>query len=207
MKKLVLAAAALDKLAAQGRRRRRRDRDTARTAPPALTGWDNRGDDPCVSASRPAPTGGISRAAGAGHRALYGLLGVIALGAVAFLGLKRVEPPQLDLVMPTHARVGEVVILTGTGFSTRPERNLVYVGDFAARVLEAQRTRLLVEVPDMSLDTGQSALVRVAVGSNQTTSLNLTVEATLEPEPGSDTPEDDDGAAPTPRPRVPSPRS
>ena len=85
----------------------------------------------------------------------------------------------------------------------------MYVGDFAARVLEAQRTRLLVEVPDMSLDTGErsSALVRVAVGSNQTTSLKLTVESTLEPEPGSDAPADDDGAAPTPRPRVPSPPS
>jgi len=141
------------------------------------------------------------------RRALYGLLGLIALGAAGFLGLKRVEPPQLDLVMPSHARVGEVVILTGTGFATRPERNLVYVGDFAARVLEAGGTRLLVEVPDMSLDAGErkKAPVRVEVGSNQTTSLSLTVEASLEPEPGADATEDDDGVAPTPRPRVPSP--
>jgi hypothetical protein len=141
------------------------------------------------------------------RRALYGLLGLIALGAAAFLGLKRVQPPQLDLVMPSHARAGEVVILTGTGFSTRPERNLVYVGDFAARVLEARGNRLLVEVPDMSLDAGErkKATVRVEVGSNQTTSLPLTVEASLEREPGTDATEDDDGVAPTPRPRVPSP--
>jgi hypothetical protein len=142
------------------------------------------------------------------RRALYGLLGLIVLGAIAFVGLKKVEPPQLDLVMPTHARVGEVVILSGSGFSLRPERNAVYVGDFAARVLEANRTRLLVEVPDMSLDPGErkKAPVRVAVGSTQTRSQDLTVEASLEPEPGADTPEDDDDVAPTPRPRVP-PRS
>jgi len=142
------------------------------------------------------------------RRALYGLLGFIALGAVAYVGLKRVEPPQLDLVMPTHARVGEVVILSGTGFSLRPERNAVFVGDFAARVLEARANRLLVEVPDMSLDPGErkKAPVRVGVGSTQTTSRELTVEPSLEPEPGTDAPEDDDDVAPTPRPRVP-PRS
>jgi hypothetical protein len=135
---------------------------------------------------------------------LYGLLGLMALGVVAWFGLLKVEPPQLDLVMPTHARVGDVVILTGTGFALRPEKNSVYVGDYAARVLEATRNRLLIEVPDMALDPGERkvAPVRVVVGSTQSTPVELTVDSTAEPEPGSDTLEDDDGAAPTPRPRV-----
>ena len=50
------------------------------------------------------------------RRALYGLIGLIGLGAVAYVGLRSVEPPRLDLVMPTQARVGEVVILAGAGF-------------------------------------------------------------------------------------------
>ena len=138
------------------------------------------------------------------RRALYGLLGLMALGVVAWFGLLKVEPPQLDLVMPTHARVGEVVILTGTGFALRPEKNSVYIGDYAARVLESTRNRLLIEVPDMALDPGERkvAQVRVIVGSTQSTPVELTVDSTAEPEPGSETPEDDDGAAPTPRPRV-----
>lgn len=135
------------------------------------------------------------------RRALYGLLGLIAMGTAAYLGLKKVEPPQLDLVMPTHARVGEVVILSGTGFSPRPEKNVVYVGDYAARVLEATRNRLLVEVPDMALDPGEqkNAPVRVGVGSAQSKPLELRVGAPLEPEPGTDAPEEDE-ASPSPRP-------
>ena len=103
------------------------------------------------------------------RRALYGLLGLMALGLVAYVGLRRVEPPQLDLVMPSHARTGDVVILSGSAFSSRPERNVVYVGDYAARVLEATRSRLLIEVPDMALDPGErkKAPVRVIVGSQE----------------------------------------
>src|SRR5256885_16804 len=89
------------------------------------------------------------------RRALYGLLGVIALGVVSYVSLRKAEPPQLDLVMPSHARVGDVVILSGSAFAHRPEDNSVLVGDYAARVLEATRNRLLIEVPDMSLDPGE----------------------------------------------------
>jgi len=140
------------------------------------------------------------------RRALYGLIGLIGLGAVAYVGLRSVEPPRLDLVMPTQARVGEVVILAGAGFSPRPEENSVFVGDYAARVLEAARTRLLIEVPDMALDPGEQrqARVRVGVGSQQTVSRELTVNPAAEPEPGTDAPEDDDDVPPTPRPRVAS---
>jgi hypothetical protein len=139
------------------------------------------------------------------RRALYGLLGLITLGAVAYVGLRSVEPPRLDLVMPTQARVGDVVILAGSGFSPRPEDDVVFVGDYAARVLEAARTRLLIEVPDMALDPGEqkNARVRVRVGSQQTVSLQLTVNPPAEPEPGANAPEDDDDVPPTPRPRVP----
>jgi hypothetical protein len=142
------------------------------------------------------------------RRALYGLLGFMVLGAIAYLGLRKVEPPQLYLVMPSHARVGDVVILAGAGFALRPEHNDVYVGDYAARVLEATPNRLLIEVPDMALDPGErnKALVRIVIGSTQSASVELTVDPLAEPEPGSNTPEDDDGAPPTPRPRVPAGR-
>jgi len=72
------------------------------------------------------------------RRALYGLLSVMVLGLVAYVSLRKVEPPQLDLVMPSHARVGDVVILSGSAFARRPEDNNVFVGDYAARVLEAK---------------------------------------------------------------------
>jgi hypothetical protein len=142
------------------------------------------------------------------RRALYGLLGFIVLGAIAYLGLRKVEPPQLYLVMPSHARVGDVVILAGAGFALRPEDNLVYVGDYAARVLEATPNRLLIEVPYMSLEPGErrKAPVRVQIGPTQSQEVEMTIDPTAEPEPGSDTPEDDDGAPPTPRPRVPDGR-
>jgi|SRR5438552_13434518 len=142
-----------------------------------------------------------------GRRALTGLLGLMALGVVAYVALRRVEPPQLDLVMPTRARVGDVVILSGSAFARRPEDNTVFVGDYAARVLEATRNRLLIEVPDMSLDPGEQkkAPVRVTVGSTQSKALEITVTPAPELEPGTDAPVDDDDAAPTPRPRGPTP--
>lgn len=140
------------------------------------------------------------------RRALYGLLGLMVLGAVAYFGLRKVEPPQLHLVMPTHARVGDVVILSGAGFALRPEKNEVYVGDYAARVLEASPNRLLIEVPYMALDPGErrKAPVRVQVGATQSQSVEMMVDPTSEPEPGSDAPEDD--APPTPEP-LPLPSS
>ena len=140
------------------------------------------------------------------RRALYGLVGLMALGLFAYVALRRVEPPQLDLVMPSHARTGDVVILSGSAFSSRPERNVVYVGDYAARVLEATRSRLLIEVPDMALDPGErkKAPVRVIVGSQESRPFEITVDPAPDLEPGTDAPEDDDDAA-SPRPRVPSP--
>lgn len=141
------------------------------------------------------------------RRALYGLLGLMVLGAIAYFGLRKVEPPQLHLVMPSHARTGDVVILSGNGFALRPEKNMVYVGDYAARVLEATPNRLLVEVPYMSLEPGErrKARVRVQIGPTQSQEVEMMVDPTAEPEPGSDAPEEDD-APPTPRPRVPDGR-
>jgi hypothetical protein len=135
------------------------------------------------------------------RRALYGLTGLIALGLIAYLALHKVEPPQLYLVMPSHARVGDVVILSGAGFALRPEQNLVYVADYAARVLEARPTRLLIEIPSMALDPGEwrKAPVRVQVGKTQSKSVEMTIDRS-EPEPGEDAPEDDE-ASPSPRPR------
>jgi len=134
-------------------------------------------------------------------------MGLMALGLFAYVALRRVEPPQLDLVMPTHARIGDVVILSGSAFAPRPERNLVYVGDYAARVLEATRNRLLIEVPDMALDPGErkKARVRVTVGSLESKALEMTVDAAPDLEPGTDAPEDDDDAGATSRPPAPSP--
>ena len=128
------------------------------------------------------------------RRALYGLLGVIFLGVVAYVSLRKAEPPQLDLVVPSHARIGDVVILSGSAFARRPEDNTVLVGDFAARVLEASRNRLLIEVPDISLDPGErkTAPVRVTVGRTQSKTVEMTIDSAPELEPGTDAPVDDD---------------
>jgi hypothetical protein len=144
------------------------------------------------------------------RRALYGLLGLMVLGVIGYFALRTVQPPQLDLVMPTHARTGDVVILSGSAFASRPEKNFVYVGDFAARVLEATRNRLLIEVPDMALDPGErkTAGVRVLVGKQESKALPLTVDPAPELEPGTDAPvDDDDASAPRRSPATPpSPR-
>ena len=142
------------------------------------------------------------------RRALYGLLGVIVLGMVAYVSLRNAEPPQLDLVMPSHARTGDIVILSGSAFARRPEDNTVLVGDYAARVLEATRSRLLIEVPDMSLDPGErkTATVRVTVGRTQSKTVEMTIDPAAELEPGIDAPVDDDDG-PTPAPRPPAPAS
>src|SRR2546428_13599131 len=140
------------------------------------------------------------------RRALYGLLGVMLLGVVAYVSLRNAEPPQLDLVMPSHARIGDVVILSGSAFARRPEDNTVLVGDYAARVLEATRNRLLIEVPDMSLDPGErkTAPVRVTVGRKQSKTVEMTIDPAPELEPGTDAPvDDDDGGTPAPRPPAP----
>ena len=141
------------------------------------------------------------------RRALYGLLGLMAIGVVGYFALRTVQPPQLDLVMPTHARIGDVVILSGSAFASRPEKNSVYVGDFAARVLEATRNRLLIEVPDMAFEPGErkTAPVRVVVGRLESKPIPMTVDAAPDLEPGTDAPVDDDDAGPTPRPRPPAP--
>jgi len=132
----------------------------------------------------------------------------MVLGVIGYFALRTVQPPQLDLVMPTHARTGDVVILSGSAFASRPEKNFVYVGDFAARVLESTRTRLLIEVPDMSLDPGErkTATVRVMVGKLESKTLPLTVEPAPDLEPGTDAPVDDDDAGPPRRSPAPSPR-
>jgi len=141
------------------------------------------------------------------QRALYGLLGLMVLGVIGYFALRTVQPPQLDLVMPTHARTGDVVILSGSAFASRPEKNLVYVGDFAARVLESTRSRLLIEVPDMSLDPGErkTAMVRVMVGQLESRTLALTVDPSPELEPGTDAPVDDDDTDAPRRPPTLSP--
>jgi hypothetical protein len=125
----------------------------------------------------------------------------MALGVIAYVALRKVEPPQLDLVMPSHARVGDVVILSGSAFAPRPEDNAVYIGDFASPVLEATRNRLLIKVPDMSLDPGErkTAPVRVTVGSLQSKAVEMTIDPTFDVEPGTDAPVDDEDARPTPR--------
>jgi hypothetical protein len=141
------------------------------------------------------------------RRALYGLLGVIALGMAAYVSLRKAEPPQLDLVMPSHARIGDIVILSGSAFARRPEDNTVLVGDFAARVLESTRNRLLIEVPDISLDPGErkTAPVRVTVGRAQSKTVEMTIDPAPELEPGTDAPvDDDDGARPARRPPGPT---
>jgi hypothetical protein len=136
------------------------------------------------------------------RRALYGLAGLMVLGVIAYFGLRRVEPPQLYLVMPSHAKVGDVVILSGAGFALRPEENLVFVGDYAARVLESLPSRLIIEVPSMSLDPGerQKMPVRVQIGPTQSQKVEMTIDRG-EPEPGEDAPtDDDDRASPSPPP-------
>jgi hypothetical protein len=75
---------------------------------------------------------------------LLSLLFTVVVSVVAF------AQPTITSFSPTQAEVGASVIITGTGFSTTANDNIVYFGGAKASVTNATATQLTVTVPNGS---------------------------------------------------------
>jgi hypothetical protein len=129
------------------------------------------------------------------RRALYGLLGLIALAVVGNLALTRLGGPKIGGLNPSPVRVGDTVTITGRGFDTTLEGNIVYFGDYAGRMVKASRQRLEVEVPDVQVSPGGKQVpLKVEVGEEVSDPVDITVLPPAVPEPGTE-PHDDVGDA------------
>jgi len=148
-----------------------------------------------------------------GRRAVLGLLVIVALALVGNLALDRIRPPQLSAISPSPAHVGDTVTLTGRGFDTTLEGNVVYFGDYSGRLIQAHRTRLEVEVPDIGVVAGGQERVPVKVQVDEdkvSDALELVVLPSREPEPGTEPLTEEDEETPllsVPNPGVASPRA
>ena len=58
------------------------------------------------------------------------------------------DPPTVSSISPVSGKVGDVVTITGTNFSTTPASNVVWFGGAQATVTSASTTSLTVTVPD-----------------------------------------------------------
>ncbi len=76
---------------------------------------------------------------------LLSLLFTVVVSVVAFA-----QVPTITSFSPTQAEVGASVIITGTGFSTTANDNIVYFGGAKATVTNATATQLTVTVPNGS---------------------------------------------------------
>lgn len=76
---------------------------------------------------------------------LLSLLFTVVVSVVAFA-----QAPTITSFSPTQAEVGASVTITGTGFSTTANDNIVYFGGARATVTNATATQLTVTVPNGS---------------------------------------------------------
>jgi hypothetical protein len=144
-----------------------------------------------------------------GRKALIGLLILLALGGAGYAAFWRAGPPQLARISPSTAHVGQTILLEGQGFDTTLEGNVVYFGDYSGRLARAGRLRLEVEVPDVGVPAGSQRRLPVKVEVNESrvsNALELVVLPSLDPEPGTNIPEDEEEdeeeeEAPTPPPK------
>lgn len=148
-----------------------------------------------------------------GVRAVLGLLVIAALALAGNLALNRIRPPQLSGISPSPAHVGDTLTLTGRGFDTTLEGNVVYFGDYSGRLIDARRTRLEVEVPDIGVVVGREERVPVKVQVDEdkiSNALELVVLPSRVPEPGTEPLTEEDKKTPllsVPNPGVASPRA
>jgi hypothetical protein len=81
----------------------------------------------------------------------------------------------LQAVEPARVRVGQRATLTGSGFAAEPAGNTVLFGGREAKVLQASRERLEVEVPEVVAESGGEQRVDVVVRTGVRTSGALAV--------------------------------
>jgi hypothetical protein len=110
---------------------------------------------------------------------------LLALGFLGVLAVGRLGGPRLDAVVPEEARIGETVVLEGSGFGPALEDNVVYFGDTPARVVGTAPDELVVDVPDLELGAEGRRLVTVMVqvGTRESARIPVHVLAAAQPEP------------------------
>jgi hypothetical protein len=103
-----------------------------------------------------------------------GVLGLAAIGGLAWLFLFRASAPQLRSIAPVQAEAGQSVTLTGTGFAADAAGNTVLFGALRGNVTSASKTEIQALVPD-----GVAAQVPVVVETKggRSAAVMLTVAA------------------------------
>ena len=99
---------------------------------------------------------------------------VLVDGKSATTQFSYIQPPvlRIDAISATSGEIGDVVRLTGEGFSTRLSDNLVTMGIATVEVKAATETTLDVVVPDLP---GGNYTFNLKVGSLTATSANFTL--------------------------------
>lgn len=120
-------------------------------------------------APTPSPVGRYVALGGGG----LAVLGMLAFVAMRFLG----GGAKVTAVDPPRAKVGQTVAITGGPFSADPAANEVLFGDKPGNVLEADGSRLTVQVPDLALTPGKDAQItlRVRVAGKDSRPFEITV--------------------------------
>ena len=72
----------------------------------------------------------------------------MVVGLVAFLAL-RTGSAKITSVEPSRAKVGQTITVIGGPFSSDPGAHEAFFGDKPGSVLEADGTKLKVQVPDV----------------------------------------------------------
>jgi len=84
-----------------------------------------------------------------------------------------IEGPDIFDVSPAQDYPGKILTITGKNFSTVISENTVLLGSYAAKVLEANATRLKIEIPFyLSINPRTPVDIRVVVTQKSVTKLN-----------------------------------
>jgi hypothetical protein len=108
-----------------------------------------------------------------------GLGALAVLGLVVFLVTRFMGAAQVTSIEPARARIGQTVVLTGTGFASEPQSNVVTFGDKPGTVVKATPSQLEVLVPEVVTAPGQDVRipVRVRAGKGESRPVELAVFA------------------------------
>jgi len=122
---------------------------------------------PRVRPERPVRAERPARAAAGPAAGRYAVIGVVVLALLAAAGfflMRGMAGPSIQSIAPSRARVGEIVTLTGKGFSSTAAGNLVrFEGTRDGKVVSATSTQLQVEVPEVPAAVGRPNRVPVTV--------------------------------------------
>ena len=129
--------------------------------------------------SRPTAPAHRAGAAPLARYAPMGLAALAVLGGLAFVVTRFLGAAQVASIEPTRARTGQTVVLTGKGFASDPQANVVLFGDKPGTVVKATESQLEVVVPEVVTAPGQDVRVpvRVRAGRGESRPVELAVFA------------------------------